>query len=320
VITPLYAATYEPTGLQEVVFVARVDGDYRWGIAILTEGGPEFFLDVPLPEPAPALVAHLPGDEVDRLLVVAAPGTEVQFRSTPDRDWAGLALGNGIGVGPLESDASAASYRVLDPAGRTVVEEVVPPTVPGPFWAGSYGFDPADPWPFRGTEELADPNLAVEDERLFLEADPTRGNGGWSQRPLYAGDSDAGVSFLFMLHTKDGTAPVVTTTWRRGDRDAEQTEQSVEPGQWLIHALVPTDLDDGSLLLVALASPEAGIALDQPGTGLREDGIGDPGVGLWILDEGNREGMIRLYAGPDGEQIYENPVDVGPDTYYGTTD
>jgi hypothetical protein len=67
------------------------------------------------------------------------------------------------------------------------------------------------------------------------------------------------------------------------------------------------------VLLVALASPQAGIALDQPGAGLREDGIGDPGVGLWILDQGERDGLIRLSDGP--AEVYAEPVDVGPDAY-----
>ena len=134
----------------------------------------------------------------------------------------------------------------------------------------------------------------------------------WSQRPLHAGTSDAGMSWLSVLHTADGEEPVVTMTWQRGDRAAEQTEQGVEPGQPLVQAIVPTDLDDGSVLLVALASPRAGgIVLEQQG-GNRPDGIGDPGVGLWVLSKGGREGMIRLYSEGDGLEYYAEPVDVGP--------
>ncbi len=121
------------------------------------------------------------------------------------------------------------------------------------------------------------------------------------------------MSVLVLLHTKPGEEPVVTTTWQRGDREAEQTEQRVEPGQPLIQSIVPTDLDDGSVLLVALASPLAGgIVLDQP-SGNRPDGIGHPGVGLWVLEQGQREGMIRLYTEGDGIEYYAEPVDVGPD-------
>jgi hypothetical protein len=324
-VTPLYASTYEPSGLQEVVFLARVDGSYRWGISTSTESGPEFLWDEPLPpakavpgaeDPvafAVALAAQLPGDEgVPRLLVVAAPGTEVQYRAVPNEEYVDTGEeADGIGLAPLEGDVSAASYRVVDGTGRSVVEAAVPGPGPSQGASDPYAFDPADPWDYRGPVELDNPNLAVEDERLFVETDPARGDGSWGQRPLYAGDSDAGMSFLLMLHIKPGEDPVVTTTWQRGDREAEQAEQRVEPGQRIIQSLIPTDLDDGSVLLIALASPEAGIALDQPELGLREDGIGDPGVGLWILDKGKRDGMIRIYESQ--AEIYAEPVDVGPD-------
>jgi hypothetical protein len=46
--------------------------------------------------------------------------------------------------------------------------------------ADPFDFDAADPWPFRGMEEPSNPNLAVEDERLFVETDPSRGDGSWA--------------------------------------------------------------------------------------------------------------------------------------------
>ena len=308
-VTPLYASTWEPSGRLEVVFLASVDEEQRWGIAALSEAGPEFLWDEPLPEPALALAARLPGDEVDRLLVVAAPGLPVEYQDD-DGGWSVVGRPDGTGTGPLEGDLSGAVYRVLSPDKSILVEAPVPPGAPAPD-ADALALDPDDPWPFRGSADPA--GLPVEDERLFVRTDPSRDDGSWSQRPLYAGDSDAGVSFLFVLHTKPGEDAVVTTTWQRGDREAEQIEQRVEPGQRLVQALVRTDLDDGSVLLVALASPEAGIALDQPATGLRRDDAGDPGVGLWLLEQGAREGLLRLYDGP--AEIYAEPVEVGPDAY-----
>jgi hypothetical protein len=116
-VTPLFASTYEPSGQQEVVFLARVDGGYRWGISTSSEAGPEFLWDEPLPEPALALTARLAGDEVDRLVVLTAPGTEVQYRAARAATWTGTWRGDGSGVGPLEGDVSPPSYRVLDPRG-----------------------------------------------------------------------------------------------------------------------------------------------------------------------------------------------------------
>jgi hypothetical protein len=306
-VTPLFASTYEPSGQQEVVFLARVDGGYRWGISTSSEAGPEFLWDEPLPEPALALTARLAGDEVDRLVVLSAPGTAVRYSTAGAERWSST---GGNAVGPVEGDGRDSSYELLDPDGQVLLEAPVPAPAPAQD-ADAFALDPADPWPYRGLAEPTSPNIAVEDERLFVATDPSRDDGSWSQRPLYYGDSDAGMSFLLVLHTKDGQDPVVTTTWQRGDREAEQTEQLLEPGQRVVQVLVPTDLGDGSVLLVALAAPQAGIALEQPGRGLQRDGIGDPGVGLWVLDEGEREGMIRLYDG--GAEVYAEPVDVGPD-------
>ena len=243
-------------------------------------------------------------------MVLAAPETEIEYQADGN-GWVTVGDAQGIGTGPVEGQAAGAVYRVLDPEGSTVTEAPVPsvPTSNG----DPFAFDTDDPWPYRGMEEPSDPNIGVEANRLFVEADPSRGDGSWGERGLYAGDSDAGMSFLITLWTKRGEDAVVTTTWQRGDRAPEQSEQRIEPGQRIIQSLVPTDLDDGSVLLVALASPQADIGLEQPELGLRMDGIGDPGVGLWILDRGKRDGMIRLLDG--AAEVYAEPVDVGPDAY-----
>jgi hypothetical protein len=72
-LTPLWGQVDEPSGQVELVFVATVDGEARWGLARSSESGPEFPVDEPLPSPAVALAAALSGDEVARLVVVAAP-------------------------------------------------------------------------------------------------------------------------------------------------------------------------------------------------------------------------------------------------------
>lgn len=325
VLTPLWGQVDEPSARSELVFVASVDGADRWGLVQAGESGPEFPVDEPLPDPAVALAAALPGDEVARLVVVAAPTVGGLDHGPHDAaEYAPMVQpAPGVGTTPLEGDPATASFRVLDASGTVLLRQDVPEvaTVPGQEAEGpgtdetpvvdasAYAFDPAQPWDFRGQSDVG--GLAVEDERLFLAAGAAREGLAWSQRPLYAAVSDAGVSVLLVLHTADGVDPVVTTTWQRGDRAAEQVEQSVEEGQPLLQALVPTDLDDGSALLVALASPRAGgIVLDQDGR-TRPDGIGDPGVGLWVLDEGERDGVVRLYTEGDGVEYAAVPVDAG---------
>ena len=324
-VTPLFAQVYEPSAQLEVVFLAEVDGAYRWGVARSSEGGPDFPWDQPLAPQAVSLAAALPGDEAARLLVVAAPGSLASFYGYDDAsEFVEMAeLAPGVSTRALEGDPATDSYRVDLPDAQVVLPAPDLPEAPprqgeGPgteVGGAAYGFDADDPWAYRGPTEPQAADLAAEDERLFVAIDPSRNDGTWSQRPLYAADSDAGVSLLVLLHTKSGEEPVVTTTWRRGDQEAEQTEQRVEPDQQVVQSIVPTDLDDGSVLLVALASPRAGgIVLDQP-DGNRPDGIGFPGVGLWVLEKGAREGLIRLYTEGDGVEYYAEPVDVGPDAY-----
>jgi hypothetical protein len=233
-------------------------------------------------------------------------------------------LEDGVAGIALDGDPTTDSYRVLDRAQQELHRAPAPdlPQADQPVddgagtvseqEAAAYAFDPDQPWPFRGLPEV-EGNLVVDDERLFYETQPARRAISWATQPLYYGKSDAGMHYLFMLHTAEGQEPVVTTTSQRGDRAAEQTEQGVEPGQKLLQAIVPTDLDDGSVMLVALASPKAGgIVLEQPGSD-RPDGVGHPGVGLWLLDKGKRDGEIVLYTAGDGVEYHRTPVDVGPD-------
>jgi hypothetical protein len=106
---------YEPSQQVEVVFVGSGDGGARWGVATSSESGSEILVDEPLPDDSSALMTALPGDEVPRLLVVAAPATGdisyakdgTTFRSLP-------AVEPGVAFTPLEGDTSRDVVRVLD--------------------------------------------------------------------------------------------------------------------------------------------------------------------------------------------------------------
>ena len=59
-MTPLFAQVWEPSQQLEVVFLAEVDGAYRWGVAQASESGPEFLWDAELAPRTVALAAALP--------------------------------------------------------------------------------------------------------------------------------------------------------------------------------------------------------------------------------------------------------------------
>ena len=72
-LTPLWGQVDEPSGRSEMVFLATVGTEDRWGVVRSSESGAEFVVDEPLPDQVLALAAVLPGDEVARLVVVALP-------------------------------------------------------------------------------------------------------------------------------------------------------------------------------------------------------------------------------------------------------
>lgn len=317
-VTPLFAQVYEPSAQLEVVFLAEVDGAYRWGVAQSSESGPEFLWDEPLPDPARALVAALPGDEVAaRLLVVAAPEVdEVSYLPDASDGMTMAPLADGVGTIGVESNPPNDRFLLLV-EGEEVFRAPAPDlavmvTLPGYDGDGEgpgtdqapeidtsgYALDPADPWEFRGDAAVRDV-LAPQDGALLGQW-PGRMSDAYDTHALYAGRSDAGTSYLVQLHdAMDGEQVVVTTTTRRGDRAPEQSVQPVEAGMLLVQLLVPTDLDDGSVLLVAVASPDASELVLQQDSARPDDG-GGPGVGLWLLESGQRSGEILLYRSGDG--------------------
>ena len=135
VLTPVFGQRDEPSQSAELVYVAQVAGERRWGVAATSEAGPELRVDEPLSEPALALAAALPGDEVPRLLVVAAPAAgALEYGPGPAGAFTALApLADGVGTIALEGDPATDSFRVLAPDGRELLREPAPgPGAPPP--------------------------------------------------------------------------------------------------------------------------------------------------------------------------------------------
>lgn len=310
-VTPLYGGAVGDR--DEVVFLADVDGESRWGIASYpTEAGLQIVWDEPLPEPALALAAALPGDGGPRLVLVTTPEASSITYGTDGSDEASIGSSEpGVAVAPLDRDLATDFYRVFAD-GDELVRAAAPDPVDVPqeqpvdapeasVVPQGYAFDPDEPWGFRGQ---ADPVTLVEAaDRLFAR---TYGQG-WTGRALYAVDSDTGVRVLVRLHTKAGSPALVTTTWQVGDQAAQQDDQVVDVGQALIQASAPTGRGDGTRLLVALASPTAGgIVLTGSGAD-RPDGVEDRGVGVWTVQPGE-QATVRVYTEGDGVEYAVEPA------------
>jgi hypothetical protein len=329
-LVPLFGQVYEPAATPELVFLVRQQSTNEawWGVAQATESGPELVVDVRLSDGTTALPAGLPGDEVARLLVVAAPEVaEVQYGPDATSEWTTMeSIAAGVAITPLEGDPGSDRVRGLAPDGLVVFEGAAPDptrsaaemaaadaareareaaegegegTATGPTVdTAGYELDLDAPWKFRGDATVRDALAAVDG--TLLGQWPGRTSDGYDTHALYAGRSDAETSYVMQLHDAiDGSQVVLTTTTQRGDRAPEQTVQPVDEAMLLVQALVPTGLGDGSVLLVALASPDASeLVLQQDRA--RPDDTGDPGVGLWLLEEDQRAGEVLLYRSGDG--------------------
>jgi hypothetical protein len=155
-LTPLFGQVYEPSAKPEIVFVSTAQGDDRWGVATSSESGWDFRYDEALPFGTKVLMAVLPGDEVPRLLVVAAPSTgDLAYAADGTSFTSMAALAPGVGVHPLEGDTAKDAVRVLDGNG-----DLDHPVFEGPAPDAGAGSDGAPTsttpanlldWPTRGT-------------------------------------------------------------------------------------------------------------------------------------------------------------------------
>ena len=288
-LTPLWGQVDEPSARTELVFVATVGPAARWGLARSSEAGPEFPVDEPLPQPAVALAAALPGDEVARLVVVAAP-TVGELQYGPDDAGEPVpmtALAPGVGITPLEGDPATATYRVLDPSGaellRARVPEVAAPDGGAATEAPVPGDAPPPPtnvvdWPLRGSvpDELAEQVTTAFAEAVGVSRD------GVGTRLLYGGE-------------RDGTAYVLLQGWYGADARAFAWSRDLDTGRsasTLMPHTAPGPAVFGALLdgvLLVVPEPLAGQVLYAP------DGDSEP---VPVPDQGT-EAAVLVDRAPD---------------------
>ena len=327
-LTPLFGEVYEPSGQAELVFVALVDGVARWGVAQSSEAGPEFLVDEVLPEPALALAAALPGDEVPRLLVVTSPeaGTVDYFVDEAVEDATALAeVADGVATGPLEGDPATDSLLVREPDGRELWRGPAPdlaqespdapaPTLPSPPADEEPpgdeppGDEPPAPanvvdWPVRG-------GLAAELEEQAVQAFADAAGVSRDEvgtRLLYAGQRDGQVVVLLQgWHGSDARA--FTWAYDTGDASTDSVLSApTAPGPALFAAQL------GDLLLV-VPEPTAGQVLYAPDATAEPQPVPDQGTEVAVL--------IDRPAGTSGDRLLVLDGDGDPERpiYRGTVD
>ncbi|MBC7375606.1 MAG: hypothetical protein H7323_16580 [Frankiales bacterium] len=319
-MSPLYGKTYEPSALFELVFVATIENNPtpRWGLVTSTPTGPDFAVDDDLPDPALALPAALPGDEVGRLLVVAAPQA-ASIDYSPDgsaaftpmtRDAAGVA---GL---PLEGDPATDRFRVLA-VGGDVITQAQAPDVRDRSGDGSQAGEPKNllvSWPQRGVRSAGPPDDAVL--QLFAKgitgtADP---EAATHYRALFSGSTDTGVSYTFGQAWADGGqayAVGLATGGTQGDQFFLGPITAAAPPV-LVFVLCCAP---GSTVetLVVVPTPGTGqVSYDDDGAGTFRPVPTDPALdGVVLIDReprGQAEGLEIL----DGDGNLDKPTYRGP--------
>ncbi len=305
-LTPLWGQVYEPSQQFTLVYLAEVDGELRWGVSQTpTESGPEFLVDEELPDPAYALAAALPGDEVGRLVVVAAPQTTVEDGPDGASEFTEmLELENGVGTIALEGDPTTDSYRVLA-NGRELHRDSAPAVAASTPVEPVTVLDPENPWEVRG-----DPSLVTAGQLEALGEDWATRNGIDALveiRPLFVQrwEVDAGIEVVYLVRSGDGPWTWGVASLGEGGWWWYAENEITDP----VSALVATlPGDEGSERLLVVGAPSTGGAVRSEGGGDDEpmDDLA-PGVFVTTVAPG-AEGYWKLL---DGDGDLDRPVAEG---------
>jgi hypothetical protein len=240
-LVPLFGQVYEPSATQELVFVA---GD-RVGVVQSAEPGPEFLYDESSRSPD-VLAFVLPGDEVPRVLAVAAPDstgltlTDDAHPSTPLTP-----LAPGVGIGPVGATHGGLLVKGTTASGAPFdTEPFDGTTTPANLlqW-GVRGRDPVSP----DTSDL---------RRRFAQALDRPGDAT-SYSPLYVDQVD-GVSFT------------VGQAWFDGDDQAYTVGYAVASDnvpQLFLGPVTPRNPWGLAFLVSGTPGHDLLVVVPRPGTG-----------------------------------------------------
>ena len=315
---PLFGQVWEPSQLAEVVYVATLTqtGESFWGVVTATEGGPEFVYDVPLPDDTAILAAPLAGDEVARLLILAAPEvTSVEYAPT-GTDWAAAVSSDGAGapgayIKGLEGDPATDRVRAL--VGGDVIDEIDAPDFAA---QGSVDGAPSNalPWPIRGRNDDALVLRAVAGYARAVEADPAT----VEHRTLFVGDNDSGQKYVLLeAWTPSGRAQSFGWIETPGRAPEPVLQPEIKPDT-VVLALLLTDVPGSTVdQLVVVPAPGTGQVLyGEAPSEYRPAGDGSQdhldGVVIIARQKGAQGDMLKVYDG-DGDlsapPMFEGTVD-----------
>ncbi|MCL6536998.1 MAG: hypothetical protein K6T28_00135 [Acidothermus sp.] len=124
---PLWGEIYEPSQLPELVAFAQTSDGPRWAFLSGSANGVRIVVDQPLKPHTTALLATVPGDEVARLIVVAAPEAKTIRYAADGRNYTDMyALAPGVAVHPREGTPGTDRVQVIGAEGEQIFEDLVP--------------------------------------------------------------------------------------------------------------------------------------------------------------------------------------------------
>ena len=337
-LTPLFGHVYEPSAKPEIAFSATGDSSDRLGVATSSDAGWTFEADQTLAPGSTALMVPLPGDEVPRLLVLAAPTTgqisyaadgetfrDIQLKDVAQLDGSPATPVEttvpGVGVTPLQGDTSRDAVRVLDGDGdldhpvflgpapdyaaatpSPSPEPTQPPEVSSaPTLAARYALDPAHPWAYRGAAKDGTGDIVSADRKAFVMA--YGDTAGQQDTPLYTAHLSATTDVAAVLHVRpDGHWVSFTVHDGAGTR---QVAYQPAKGEDIVSAYLP--LTDKNGLLVAVASDQAGNLVLQ--TGSRAEVGGSRTAGIWDwTPTADPQARLAAFATGDIEPYSSQPA------------
>lgn len=310
-VTPLFAQVHESSQQLEVVFVAEVDGGYRWGVAQTSAQAPTIRWDEALPEPAIALAAALPGDEgVPRMLVVASERIgSIEYAADGTGEFTRMAEPSPrVATVALEGDPATDAYRLLDEAGRQVHQAAAP----DPLGAQDLGPAPHTPelpdnhlaWPSRGsaTPEQQEQVLNTYAAAVGATRDGVEG------RLIYGGNDDTGRSFVLLQAWKVGEDAQTVGLITGGDQpDQPFLGPYLDKGPAVLAFLVPAGTGQTTDLLIVLPEPGTGEVLYAADDRTEPTPASSVEDGVWLVDRSTRPADDRLLV-LDGDGDPDAPI------------
>jgi hypothetical protein len=301
-LQPLWGEIYEPSQQPEVVFVAHGGDGARWGMVMRSSSGSEFVVDSVLADNTTALPIVAPGDEVARLLVVAAPSVKaIQYAGDGVNFKDMTSIAPGVAVAPLEGSQAIEQIKVIGPDGETVYQDAAPDS--------SAGATPADvlSWPTRGT--MPDGLLqAATDAYAQSRQQPA---AVVQTKVLYSGVDKAGTEYLLAQAWVSGDQAADTVGYLKhvDGTDELQLKARVATGTPLVVLDVTDSPATATETLVVVPQPTTGQVLYAASGSAKFAPAKADHEGVYTIarDPKAQGDRLRVLDG-DGQQTFEGAV------------